>query len=66
MTNIGIWITLVRLKRPVHFLSPGTLWRDKLCVLFLGMGWNEITIYAMCPLCFPSEELNSPFRGLGG
>ena len=34
MLGIGTLVAIACLKQPMHSQNPGTMWRDKLCVLF--------------------------------
>ena len=34
MLGIGTLVAIACLKQPMLFQNPGTMWRDKLCVLF--------------------------------
>ena len=47
MLGIGTLVAIACLKQPMLFQNPGTMWRDKLCVLFLKSKKHKNSV----PLC---------------
>ena len=49
MLGIGTLVAIACLKQPMLFQNPGTMWRDKLCVLFKKNKKGEKLRAALCP-----------------
>lgn len=49
MLGIGTLVAIACLKQPMLFQNPGTMWRDKLCVLFKKNKKGEKLCAALCP-----------------
>ena len=47
MLGIGTLVAIACLKQPMPFQNPGTMWRDKLCVLFKKIKREKNSV----PLC---------------
>ena len=66
MLGIGTFVAIACLKQPMLFQNPGTMWRDRLCVLFYRNKKGEKLCAALCPhILVPvafHQASPSPFR----
>lgn len=71
MLGIGTLVAIACLKQPMHFQNPGTMWRDKLCVLFFLKAKSiktlcrSVSAYPCSRCVSPSLSIPLPPRACG-